>query len=281
MVMSNVAVSTDANGNSFFTASDAFKQLDPSEKGAASFFIAGAFTKVVSEAFLIPALYHLDTMHHYLPSHGPALPTVSMLTASKQRPDFIGPNFFNRYGVFESKGRTHYSDDALRIKAKEQTCMIDKIEGNDPSCRIACVTNLGTKRITVDVIDPTSPLKEAFSLDLKDSDAKEPFRLSDSFLKQSETHHFQVPQGQRYEVATIEEADLTFGLAEEMVKVVRTESNDVMKKAVLARSPQEEVSFPRGVSEALGGNTEDNFAVGLDGHIVILGKTWPKGKIRG
>lgn len=274
MVMSNVAVDIRTNGAPYLTASQAFMQLDPSEKGAATFFIGGAMTKIVSEKFGIPALYHLDTIGQQRAFIGPNFPTVAMLAGGNRRPDFIGPNAANRYGVFESKGRSHTSDNNLRLSAKEQTTMIDTINGHGPFCRVACITSFGGGKMTVDVVDPSEPSKEAFSMDTNNADFKEPFHLTKSLLQQANMVQEQTINGMQYKVADLKEADIKFGLRRDILDVVEGGSNDEMKKVVMARGFDTDISFPEGLIDGLLKGEENSSAIGLDGHFVELGPTW-------
>ena len=137
-----------------YSRSTAFDNLDPSEKGAASYFIGGVTTQFVAECLGYAPLMHADIYSKGL--YGNSGVQLSFHLGSESRPDFVGLRYDGFHGVFESKGRANSSSNALRLDAKEQTRMINKIDGLDPVGRFACVTYLGAAQMTVEVIDPTS-----------------------------------------------------------------------------------------------------------------------------
>ena len=63
MVASNLTTSVDRHGVQVWRKSDAFEQLDPSEKGAVSYFLGITQAQVTCRRSLgIPLLAHLDTL---------------------------------------------------------------------------------------------------------------------------------------------------------------------------------------------------------------------------
>ncbi|SEC38696.1 hypothetical protein SAMN05519105_2483 [Rhodobacter sp. 24-YEA-8] len=275
MIMSNIAISEGANGDFIFQSSDAFNCLDPSEKGAATFFIAGTMTKIVAELFGIPVLYHLDTLHHYSNFIGPNLPQVSMLANATRRPDFIGPNSGLLYGVFESKGRTHQSHDPLRISAKEQTTMINKINGTDPICRVACITSFGNRQMTVDVVDPTGSHKESFNMETTNADLKEPFRLTQQLFHENIIHD-EVIHRVKYKIVKLEAADLEFGLRQDVYNALEFGSNIDMEAQIKRRGREDGVQFPASLIARLSEGADQKEGVAPDGHFVRVGPSWER-----
>ena len=273
MVLSNVAIGRKSNGDEYLTASSAFKYLDPSEKGAATFFIGSAMTKIVADAFGIPTLYHLDTVKKYSAHLGPNVPTVSMVSGGKSRPDFIGPYTKNVYGVFESKGRSHFSDDTLRLSAKAQTERIDQINGNAPFCRVACITSFGPSILSVDVVDPERAGEDSFEVSTEGADMKEPYRLTQSFLRQAGSR-IETVGSEEFVVGRLEEADVEFGLSKETLNVIEVGSDEEMQLEIIRRKKEEKLEYPSSIIRNLDRSDEEPFAIGRDGHFVRLGKTW-------
>lgn len=105
-----------------------YESLDSTEKGAASYFIGMAVSKLIGAFLLnVPWLVHLEKIN--------ALYAIGI--QGKSRPDLLGLNPQGQWIVFEAKGRTHgFSQDALD-KAKDQTGQIRHISGLAPALRIA------------------------------------------------------------------------------------------------------------------------------------------------
>ncbi|AWB47582.1 hypothetical protein HYN69_02840 [Gemmobacter aquarius] len=232
-------------------------------------------TKIVAELFGVPALYHLDTLHHYSSFIGPTLPQVAMLVNATRRPDFIGPNAGMRYGVFESKGRTHHSNDPLRVSAKEQTAMINTINGLDPICRIACITSFGNRQMTVDVVDPTDYHKDAFSMKTENADLKEPFRLTQQLFHENVTHE-KIVQHSKFKMVKLEAADLEFGLRQDIYETLEFGSNTDMEAQLKKRGRKESIVYPDSLISRLSVVEDGKEAVASDGHFVRVGPSWER-----
>ena len=113
-----------------FAKTDAYNNLDPSEKSAISYFQGLSFAKLAAQRFFrIPWLVHLDSF-----------PDERTKLRGNQRPDLIGLDGCGQWGVFEAKGRTRIHNETIR-KAKEQTHCLRKIDGNDPSIRVASISH--------------------------------------------------------------------------------------------------------------------------------------------
>ncbi len=103
--------------------SDAFIALDPTEKGAVSFFLGHVFTKLIAEKlFQVPWLLHLDVYRQQL---APRL-------AFSVKPDFVGMDSARQWIVIESKGRTGSASRGLLSVAKQQTRSLRNINGQLP-----------------------------------------------------------------------------------------------------------------------------------------------------
>mgnify|MGYP000223932875 CR=1 FL=1 len=105
-----------------------YESLDSTEKGAASYFIGMAISKLIGMFLLgIPWLVHLEKIK--------ALYNIDV--KGKSRPDLLGMNPHGKWLVFEAKGRTHgFSQDAL-ARAKSQISQIRHISGQRPTLRVA------------------------------------------------------------------------------------------------------------------------------------------------
>ncbi|GAA4726556.1 hypothetical protein GCM10025782_26180 [Pedococcus ginsenosidimutans] len=122
MVASNLAMSADRHGVEYWRKSDAFEQLDPSEKGAVSYFLGMTQAQVTCRRRLgIPLLAHLDTLLKLL-----GTPLVG------KRPDFVGVDFSGVVlpVVVESKGRTGAVGPKLLTDAKAQALAFPHVAGS-------------------------------------------------------------------------------------------------------------------------------------------------------
>ncbi len=122
MVASNLTTSVDRHGVQVWRKSDAFEQLDPSEKGAVSYFLGMTQAQVTCRRRLrIPLLAHLDTLLKLL---GTAL--------AGKRPDFVGVDFSGAIlpVVVESKGRTGPAGPKVLADAKAQALAFPHVAGS-------------------------------------------------------------------------------------------------------------------------------------------------------
>lgn len=107
----------------------AFMSLDPTEKGAVSYFLGMTFCKLFSAKLLdAPWLLHLDVFRDSL--------NASWL--GRSRPDLIGQvTNQNTWHAFESKGRASVPDLVTKTKAKAQAQRLISVNG------IACTLHIG------------------------------------------------------------------------------------------------------------------------------------------
>ncbi|CAO4132614.1 hypothetical protein [Methylorubrum extorquens] len=106
----------------------AFKDLDPTEKGAVSYFLGMAFCKVFASARLrTPWLLHLDAFKG----------RIALSSLGRSRPDLIGQQTTTgNWLVFETKGRAGKPSSADRTKAKAQAQRVTSISGSTPALRV-------------------------------------------------------------------------------------------------------------------------------------------------
>ncbi len=114
-----------------FVKTNAYNNLDPSEKSAISYFQGLSLSKLVSQRlFGIPWLVHLDRFSN-----------LPIELSGKGRPDLIGKDHQGRWGVFESKGRTNRVNKVTIRKAREQASSLVKIDGCNPAIRVASISH--------------------------------------------------------------------------------------------------------------------------------------------
>ena len=112
----------------YMARSDAFKDLDPSEKGAVTYFLGLAVAKLLAARLLsVPWLVHLDRVVH----------TLGIRLSGRSRPDLIGYGHSRGWIVVEAKGRSSKLPQGLLQRSKTQTRWVD-IPRRDAQNRTFC-----------------------------------------------------------------------------------------------------------------------------------------------
>lgn len=138
--------------------SDAFRQLDPTEKGAVSYALGMVFCKLFAHKFLDTHwLLHLDVFRDQL--------NPELLTG-KSRPDLVGQDCSGNWHAFESKGRSSVPSDEAKQKAKEQAQRLIRVNGQDCVLHIGAIAFFRSEALEFYWRDP-DPLKdEPFEVEL-------------------------------------------------------------------------------------------------------------------
>ena len=130
--LSLVRMALEQRGHRFYRT-DAFKSLDPTEKGAISYFLGMVFCKIFADRLLgTPWLLHLDVFRDRLnPS----------LLAGRSRPDLVGKETgTGEWHAFESKGRSSIPIVGDKEKAKVQAQRLISIEGIPSQLHVGAIT---------------------------------------------------------------------------------------------------------------------------------------------
>ncbi|NYT79528.1 hypothetical protein H0A71_21375 [Alcaligenaceae bacterium] len=136
-----------------------YDSLDPTEKGATSYFLGMAMAKLfAAELFGTPWLFHVSQA-----TSGGA--GIVFNRGSKSQPDLIGQSLSGDWIVVEAKGRTNGLDGKALEKAKRQTEMIRTINGSLPTLRVALQAYF-EDRLRVRIDDPTDAKPEALEVEL-------------------------------------------------------------------------------------------------------------------
>lgn len=112
---------------------DAFKSLDPTEKGSINYFIGMTFCKLFADKLLgTPWLLHLDVFREQLNPR---------ILRSRSRPDLVGlETASNVWHVFESKGRASIPGAGEKTKAKAQARRLVSIDGAACGLHVGAIT---------------------------------------------------------------------------------------------------------------------------------------------
>ncbi|WP_372424890.1 hypothetical protein [Salinarimonas chemoclinalis] len=124
---------------------DAFKTLDPTEKGSVNYFIGMTVCKLFAALILrTPHTLHID-----------AFPGMVRL-AGRSRPDLFGQDVWNRnWRVFEAKGRGSLPSADDKLKAKQQAQRVVDINGQLPDLNVAGISYFRGDILTYTWSDPS------------------------------------------------------------------------------------------------------------------------------
>ena len=115
-------------GSRRFQRTAAFKALDPTEKGAVSYFLGMAVCKLFASRVLnTPWLLHLDVFGSQL---------SAATKSGRSRPDLIGQDTSGAWHAFETKGRSGMPSAEDKLKAKTQAERLVSVNGTACSLQI-------------------------------------------------------------------------------------------------------------------------------------------------
>ncbi|GGB20057.1 hypothetical protein GCM10011511_49720 [Puia dinghuensis] len=153
IILANLTI----GGKNKLIKSAAFHHLDPSEKGAISYFIGLTVSKVFAEKLLdVPWLLHFDVYRNQL--------GTTSASGVRQKPDLLGRSKFGDWIILESKGRANTLPRNLLDKGKAQTRTIQAIGGRTPHLRISAVTHFKGNELHFDWADPEGSVEDAMDL---------------------------------------------------------------------------------------------------------------------
>jgi hypothetical protein len=260
-------------------ATPAFRGLDPSEKGAISYFVGLTIAKLFADDLLgVPWLMHLDKYRR----------TLLASLRVNERPDLVGLNQRQEWIVVEAKGRSGYVDTATLDRAKQQTRSLRSIAGRQPALRMASAsyfTSAGILRLSVQ--DPDDFHPSGIDMDLLPEQAvRDYYQPFVDLIRNSSRVETHVTDARQFRTVGIPEVDMWVGVDEEVMKVIDA------KEKLTWHLPKvlPDVYFP------LGGDSDftpehpdtpyDDFepkipeeqeeleAIGGDGILVLLGRSW-------
>jgi len=142
-----------------FVRSDAYDDLDPSEKSGVSYALGMTSAKVFAARQLsTPWLLHVDRYR---------TPFGVTLRPGRSRPDLIGPRDPNRlrnWIVVEAKGRTNNLDDGTITALRRQKQTILTIGGRAPVLSVGSATHFTNDVLEVEVVDPEARGRRSIEL---------------------------------------------------------------------------------------------------------------------
>jgi len=250
--MVRMTLRTDRNEQHYY-CSRVFRALDPSEKGAVSYFVGMIICKLFAERFLqVPWLMHLDKYRSQI--------NIGLLSG-RSRPDLIGHSLSGDWVVFESKGRSSkpYRED--KNKAKIQASRISQINNQQVRYNIALFSYYANDDcLEVYCEDPPADEQEEIHLTVKpDMLIQTYYNPLIEFIGERALRT-QLDTG---EFTSIEQDDFSIGIEQELIESLLKEdfrgANEYLAKSVDRRTNEKNAGVYK-----------------LDGVCVKAGETWKK-----
>ena len=111
---------------------EAFRSLDPTEKGAVSYFLGLAVCKLFAARLLnTPWLLHLDVFRDQLDP---------VVLGGRSRPDLVGQDGSGRWHAFECKGRSSVPSAEDKRKAKRQAQRLVRVNSTNCSLHVGAIS---------------------------------------------------------------------------------------------------------------------------------------------
>ena len=157
-----MAVEQRPDGVSLYRTS-AFRALDPTEKGAVSYFLGMAVCKLFADRMLdTPWLLHLDVFKNQLD------PKV---VGGRSRPDLVGLKHSGEWQAFECKGRSSVPNADERLKAKKQAQRLTRVGSTDCVLHVGAILYFRQEKLEFHWRDPEpEPTEELARLTVKLTD---------------------------------------------------------------------------------------------------------------
>ena len=131
---------------------EAFKSLDPTEKGAVSYFVGMAVCKLFASRLLnTPWVLHLDLFREQL---------SPVVQSGRSRPDLIGEDGNGAWHAFECKGRSSVPNAVDRRKAKAQAQRLVRVDSTDCSLHVGAISYFRQDELEFHWRDPDSEEEE-------------------------------------------------------------------------------------------------------------------------
>jgi hypothetical protein len=233
------------------TRSSAYDGLDPSEKGAISYFVGMTFAKLFLHRLLgVPWLMHLDVYRQQL----------QPILAGKSKPDFVGLNTAQDWVVVEAKGRTNEYEESVLQRAKVQTQQLTTIQGSQPVLRVGSLAYFSAGNLQFAMRDPKGDSRREKIKDLplaKDALLIAYYRPFQVLLREAARVETIMVNRHGYRMVALQELELWIGLSQEVAE-----------------------QFPIGEPVKELYSIEENQFVGADGVLVRLGSIWSSEKMR-
>ncbi len=185
--------------------SPAYDDLDPTEKGAISYFLGMAIAKLFAfKLFSAPWMVHLDRL----------VDRYSVGLRGRSRPDLAGQDYNGRWILMEAKGRTGKFNSAALEKAKLQVRRVREIDGQRPHLRVGAEMYF-EDYMNISLVDPEDFTPDAVDLKIGSSALDAVYYRRFMPLLRAR-RRLQVIRGAEYAFADYEELGVSIGVLTEL-----------------------------------------------------------------
>lgn len=207
-----MALQQSGVGVSRLQRTEAYKTLDPTEKGSVSYFLGLTFCKLFATNFLdTPWLLHLDVFgDRYRP-----------LLVGRSRPDLVGKSNTSReWSVFECKGRGTKPDNDTKQEAKRQARRLTKFDGSKCSLHVCAITYFAGDELNFFWADPPAG-DEPIEITSRDEDWRDYYLPLVQFFRLRGGFDARGPD--KYLALEVPEFDLRIEIAQLVADLLRRE----------------------------------------------------------
>jgi len=249
--------------NNNLIRSQAYINLDPSEKSAISYFLGLTSAKLFAAKLLnVFWLMHVETYQNDYQMR---------FWNGKSKPDLFGPDRRGEWVVIEAKGRSNKFDSKSLQRAKEQARMLRTISGQFPILRIAMESHFNNSTFQVTWKDPAEFDENGVDLDIQPFDFMYKYyqpliMLLDYYANYVKTIRI---YERELDVLDIYEADLRVGLDKELIRLFKKPRSRNQVEHMM----QVIFNLPEHMSDG-------QLMIGGDGVMVSLGRSWDEEKMK-
>ena len=232
---------------------EAYKNLDPSEKSAISYLLGLVFVKWACETFLeVSWLMHLDVYKK----------RYNVFVPGSRRPDLFGLDLNGEWLIAESKGRTGRFDTKAFTDALNQVKKDVEIKGSIPKTKVAAQIFFSKDVLNLKIEDPPERQGRPLEIDVTaDEFILRYYSPILELLDHNEVDVIEDDGGETYEMVRIKEWDIEIGIAASLRKAIRERNIDYVF-AILKK-------------QNFGKKNKENIKVGRDGIRVSVGsESW-------
>jgi len=260
--------------NHRFTKSAAFATLDPSEKGAISYYFGLVAAKVLSQRCLnIPWLMHLQVY----------APLLQPVIVGNLRPDLVGMDQGGDWDAVEAKGSSRQIRPAVVVHAKNQARALHFVGQNEPVVlHIASVAGFQAAGLIVRFEDPDERRRgRGLTLDLDRDDFTIEYYAEILALLDDQKAVTKTIARRKVRLARLPLLDISVGLDLEVLSVLRKRMRRGLFSA-LRRTLEPHWGRIRAASGEEPGkqilqpspDRTENAIVAMDGVAIELGQAW-------
>lgn len=257
---------------------NAFNGLDPSEKGAISYFLGLTAGKLFAARLLgVPYVMHLSV---YQNSFQP------ITFRTNERPDLFGFDRSHNLLVLEAKGRSNSLPKTLMAKAKRQTISLRQLGGIAPASRVASASYFASSQFQVSLEDPNGNNPKSFDVDVSLDDViRDYYRGFVDWINTAENVVNEVANGRRLRVVDVPLIGIRLGVDDSVVTAF-SQTTDLYTSVVQALPAIAQPLSPKfddskqgkkrdvGDDEGERSTPDPLFFYGPDGIAIWMSKDW-------